>query len=322
MLAIKNINHDKTKGTSRLEFEISGDDIDYIITNTLKRTIQTDVPIYAFTEIIFNKNTSVFHNNFLKNQIKNIPVWGIKNKIDYYVKNTKTVKIEEENDEMDDNIDSSFEKVIDPTSLEQLTMYVNYENKSKDIVCVTTDHAKFYFSQKEIPNPYPIGIQIVKLQPGQLINFSAITSIGIEKETSLFSPVSICVYDELDIEKHIYKFILESRGQLEEQRILKVAYLNLVKKLNNIFKQIPDENNDIGSIEIYDEDHTVGNLLSHGLNKAGHKAAYKMPHPLEKRVVIDYELKSGQFKNVIKKVIEDFIVIYTKIDKLIEKNII
>jgi hypothetical protein len=45
-----------------------------------------------------------------------------------------------------------------------------------------------------------------------------------------------------------------------------------------------------------------------------------MPHPLEKRVIISYKLKSGKFKEILKEVIENFIDTFEKIDKEIEKS--
>jgi len=80
MVNLKNISQDKTSGSSRLEFDLSGPEINHVIVNTLRRTILTDIPIYAFTDFKFNKNESVFHNNFLKNKIKNMTVWCINNK--------------------------------------------------------------------------------------------------------------------------------------------------------------------------------------------------------------------------------------------------
>ena len=321
MVNIKNVSYDKTNGSSRLEFDLSGPEINHVIVNTLRRVILSDVPQYAFTDFKFNKNNSIFHNNFLKNQIKNMPVWGIENKLDFYEKEIKNLDAIEEQEEMDDNVELSFDKKVDSTSLSQLTMYVDYENKKTDIVSVTTDDAKFYFSQKQINNPYDKPIQLVKLQPNQKINFSVVSSIGIEKESAIFSPVSICVYEQKAEDD--YKFILESRGQCTEKRILNVAYLNLEKKLNNILKQIPDNNEMEGEIQINNEDHTIGNLLSNGLqnNKNVQFAGYHMPHPLETRVIISYKLKSGKFKEILKNIIEDFIGIFEKIDKLITSKV-
>jgi DNA-directed RNA polymerase subunit L len=325
MLSIKTVSQDKSQGFTRLEFEIGGKEIDYVIVNTIRRMILTEVPIYAFTEFTFNKNNSVFHNNFIKNQIKNLPVWGIENKIVFYEKiKSSTNEIIDEIEDLEDNVDLSVDKKVDSTSLEQLTMYVDYHNKSKDVFTVTTDHAKFYFAQKQIHNPYKTPIQLVKLQSDQFINFSVVTSIGIEKDNSIYSPVSICVYEQKDDNK--FTFVVESKGQLTEKVILHRAILNLNKKLEDILKQVSDStiNSELtGQIEIKNEDHTVGNLLTHGLQH--HKnvsfAGYHLPHPLEKRVVIEYKLVSGKFKEILKDVVNEYIELFNKIDKMIDKNI-
>jgi len=320
MTSIKNIKYDNTKGSTRLDFNISGDNINYIVINTLRRIILSEIPIYAFTHFSFNKNTSVFHNNFIKNQIKNIPVWGINNKIEYYEKN-KIVDndVIDEIEDLEDNVDLSTDKKINSTSLEQLTMYVEYENKSNEIFTVTTNHAKFYFSQKQIDNPYNIPIQLVKLQPYQAINFSVVTSVDIENNSSLFSPVSICVYDE--IKNNEFNFSIESRGQITEKIIIHVAVLNLIKKLKNFVSQITDNGEMIGEIRINNEDHTLGNLITHYLQN--HKniqfAGYNMPHPLEKLVIISYKLKSGKFKDILESIIKDIIELFNDIDKKINK---
>lgn len=327
MSSIKNVKQDKSKGFSRLEFTLSGKDVNYVIVNTMRRMVLSEVPVYAFTEFTFNKNNSVFHNNFLKNQIKNMPVWGIENKLEFYDVNSKVKHEEaEEIEDLEDNVELNVEKKVNSNSLEQLTMYVDYENKSNDIYTVTTDDAKFYFAQKQIANPYTVPVQLVKLQPKQVINFSAVTSVGIEKENAIYSPVSICVYEQKSDNE--FDFVLESRGQMSEKRILKVALTNLVKKLEDIVAQVPDdsgksETTNEGELEINNEDHTVGNILTHGLQN--HKnvtfAGYHMPHPLEKRVVVSYKLKSGKIKETIKQVVKDFIEVYNDIDKKLDKSV-
>ena len=323
MLTLKNVLHDKTKGYSRLEFDITGKEVNYVIMNTLRRIVLSDIPIYAYSEFIFNKNNSIFHNNFIKNQIKNLPVWGIDNKIEFYEKlKVSNNEVNNEIEDLEDNVELSVDKKINSTSLEQLTMYVDYNNKSNDIITVTTEHAKFYFAQKQISNPYPIPIQLVKLQPQQNINFTAVTSIGIEKENAIYSPVSICVYEEK--KENEFRFIIESKGQITEKVILHRAIINLNKNIKSILNQFIDnlDNTKLsGQIEIKNEDHTIGNLITHGLQN--HKnvtfASYHLPHPLEKRVIIEYKLKSGKFKDVLKDVINEYIELYNKLDKLIEK---
>ena len=323
MLTLKNVLYDKTKGFSRLEFDITGEEVNYVIMNTLRRIVLSDISIYAYSEFIFNKNNSIFHNNFIKNQIKNLPVWGIDNKIEFYEKlKVYNNEVNNEIEDLEDNVDLSVDKKINSTSLEQLTMYVDYNNKSNDIITVTTEHAKFYFAQKQISNPYPTPIQLVKLQPEQNINFTAVTSIGIEKENAIYSPVSICVYEEK--KENEFRFIIESKGQITEKVILHRAIINLNKNIESILNQFIDnlDNTKLsGQIEIKNEDHTIGNLITHGLQN--HKnvtfASYHLPHPLEKRVIIEYKLKSGKFKDVLKEVINEYIELYNKLDKLIEK---
>ena len=313
-------NRETEKGSTRLEINISGSKIDCVVVNTLRRMVLSEVPVYAFTNFTFNKNTSVFHNNFIKNQIMNMPVWGIKNKIEYYEeKNVESYVVDNNNDEIEDNVDLSVDKNVDTTSLEQLTMYVDYENKTNDIISVTTNDVKFYFAQKNIDNPYNHPIQIVKLQPKQSINFSVVTSVGIEKISSIFSPVSICCYSEKAPDD--YNFILESRGQLEEKQILHIAIINLKKKLENIIKQISNNNEPLGELIIINEDHTVGNLLTHYLqsDKQVLFAGYNMPHPLEKRVIINYKLKSGNIKEILSNKIDEIIELYTYLDEQFKK---
>jgi len=326
MLTIKNVLHDKTKGFSRLEFDIMGKEVNNVLVNTLRRIILSEIPIYAYTEFIFDKNHSVFHNNFIKNQIKNLPVWGIDNKIEFYEKvKVSNNEITNEIEDLEDNVELGINKKINSTSLEQLTMYIDYNNKSNNIFTVTTEHAKFYFAQKQISNPYPTPIQLVKLQPEQNINFTVVTSIGIENDNAIFSPVSICVYEEK--KENEFRFIIESKGQIIEKVILYRAIINLNKKLESILNQFienVDDNTELsGQLEIKNEDHTIGNLITYRLQN--HKnitfASYHLPHPLEKRVIIEYKLKSGKFKDVFKDVIDEYIELYNNLDKLIEKTI-
>jgi DNA-directed RNA polymerase subunit L len=323
MVKISNVSYEKGKGSSRLEFDINGSEIDNAIMSTIRRTIYTDIPIFAWTNFNFTTNTSIFHNNFIKNQIKNMPVWGIENKINFYEKDIveKSNINEEENDYLEDNVELTVDKTVDSTSFDQITMYVEYDNKSNDYISVTTDMVKFYYG-KQIDNPYPIPIQIVKLQPKQKIDFSVVSSIGIEKMSTIYTPVAICVCYQKDKEENTFTCKIESRGQISEKRILEVAFLNIVKKLKSILVQIQDNEYNEGEIQINNEDHTIGNLLSSGLQK--HKqiqfAGYNMPHPLEKRVVINYKLKSGKIKEILKEVIDDLINIFNNINKLIETN--
>lgn len=315
-------------GNSCLTFKISGLNIDYIIVNTLRRTIFSDVPIYAFNTFNFEKNNSIFHNNYLKLRLQHMPVWSIKNNIDFIVpdKIKNTMEKIDENDEDDvgeiesnDNLNSS--------SLNQLTMYINYKNKSNDIFSVTTAHAKFYYDQKQLANPYKNDCLIVKLQPGQEIAMSTITNLGTEKQDTIYTPVSIVTYKQINDNE--FDFTLESRGQITEKRILQVALINIERNLKNFLKIFIEDlskgidvSEEEGLIIVNNEDHTLGNLISRGMQKHSkvNFAGYNLPHPLANKVHFHYKLeKDGNIKKIMEDVVEYYLELFGSIGKLIDK---
>lgn len=320
---VKVIDKQTQVGNSRLEFKISGDNINYIVINTIRRVILSDIPIYAFNEFKFDKNNSVFHNNYLKLRLRNMPIWNIDNTIDYFENDKKDDIIKETIEEYEeDDVELDVDKTLKSSTLKQLTMYVNYKNKTENIVTVTTDDAKFYYDQKQMPSPYNVPIPLVKLQPKQEIIFSAITNIGTENMDAMYSAVCVAAYKQKTDNE--FDFFLESRGQITEQRILQVALINIEKKLNNFIKLINektfDDNELEGIIVVNNEDHTMGNLISRGLQMHSNIdfAGYNLPHPLAKKVHLHYKLNKGN----IKKIIQDVVDYYVKLFGEIKKNII
>lgn len=323
------INKNEEIGNSNLDFKISGSNIDYIVVNTLRRTIFSDIPIYAFNIFKFEKNNSIFHNNYLKLRFQHMPVWSINNNFDYVdnQKNNNTLdKINEEDD--DDNVGKVEDNNnLNSSSLNQLTMYVNYKNKTNEIFSVTTSHAKFYYDEKQISCPYKNDCLLVKLQPGQEISFSAVTVLGTEKKDTIFSAVSIVAYKQKN--ENEFDFTLESKGQLTESRIIQVALINIERNLRNFLnvfledlKKNIDDNLEEGLIIVNNEDHTLGNLISRGmqLHSKVKFAGYSLPHPLANKVHFHYHLeKDGDIKKIIKEVVEYYSGIFNNISKLIDK---
>ena len=325
---IKLILNDTEKGNTRLEFKISGNNINYVIMNTIRRSILSYIPIYAFTSFNFEKNTSIYNNNYIKLRLNNLPIWGIENKltfIDNEIKNNE-IKEKEEDSDSEEEIDLNSDTDVNASSLKQMTMYINYKNKTNNNITVTTNDANFYFAESQIENPYNVAIQIVKLQPNQEISFSSITSIGCEQNNgSIFSPVSVCAYKE--IKSNEFDFFIESRGQLTEINIISIAIDNIIKRINNFILLMKETNVDDmseGVIELKNEDHTLGNLISKGLQE--HKdisfGGYRMIHPCSKKIEISYNKKEGSKKNIvgiIKEVTDEYIDLFNDIKKLISK---
>jgi len=321
-VTIKKKSWDKSFLNSRLEFNISGSNINEVYLNSIRRTVFSNVPIYVFKNIKINKNTSVFNNNYMKLRISNLPVIGIKNNEEFFEEEKEIDEDEEEyfeNKLIDqDNFDFSIEENVNISSLNQLTMYVEYKNESNNIVTVTTDDAKFYLAQKSIPSPYKTKIPIIDLQPSQEILFTAVTKLGVENKSGIYSPVSVNFYKHNKTKG--FDYIIESKGQLSETRIIEVAIKNINKQLEDLLKKIPDGKGMEDKLLIPNADHTIGNLLADGLQK--HSAVtfggYNMPHPLANKIIINYKLKSGNIKNILKDIINYYINLNLKVMKTIK----
>lgn len=319
----KELSYDKTPFNSRLELNLNGVDIDHIIANTIRRVILSDIPMYIYNKFDFTENTSIFNNNYIKLRIRNIPVIGIQSDIPFY--KSPENDIEEDNYienimNMDDiNLKNEYE--LNQTNLKQLTMYLDYTNKTNNIVTVGTDDCKFYYKEKEIGSPYKTNIPIIKLQEGQVIKFSAITELGTESMDALYSPVSVLYFTRNNDDN--YNFYIESRGQIEEYDIIKFGIQNILKHLDKLKNDISDkELSDVkeGVIELEDYDHTMGNLLSQGLRK--HKSVifggYNMPHLLDNLIKIHFKIKESNIKNILIQVIDYYHQVFTKIFSLLK----
>lgn len=315
---------DKELGFSRLELNLKGKDINHIVVNSLKRIIQTDIPIYAFNEFNITSNTSIFNNNYIKDHIKNIPIWGIENKIDEFIK-----KEEEEEEYFDENIgivnddiDLDVEKNMDLSALNQLNMYINFINSEKEIKTVTTDSAEFHYKENLIKSPYKNPVQIIKLQPGQEIKLTAKAILGKEEISGIFSSTNVCYFKENN--DNDYDFILESRGQISEKRIMTLAIKLLIKKLKKFNESLPKNNGMEGKIIVENEDHTLGNLISYYMQKHNsvHFFGYNTPHPLKKEINFHYKLNSGNLNSIVKEVVVECEKIFESIyDLFISKKI-
>lgn len=317
MISIDKISWNKEIMNSRLEFDITG--INHNILNTFRRIMLTNIPIYSFNTITISENTSIFNNNYMKLRISNMPVFGIHSDEPIFTKiiPVKVKEVEIEQDITDDSLDA-----VNSSSLKQLTMYIDYINNTTEIVTVGTDDCKFYFAEKQIPSPYNINIPIIKLQPTQKIKLSAITQLGIEETSSIFSPVSIFAYKQHTDNK--YTVMLESRGQLNEKVLLEYTYINIKLILDNFIKLIPDRDDIMGKILINDADHTLGNIIAEGLQN--HKkvkfGGSNSPHLLDKKIMIHYELyEKGNIKDIMVEIIDEYKLLFESIHNIIKIKI-
>lgn len=321
-------NYDSELEHSRLEIKISGKNIDNTIINSIRRAVYKYVPIYAFTNFNIKKNNTLFNNDQLKLQISNIPVWKIVNNHEIFIPVEKKDEEEVLEDtgietklENDDNVDLETETSLVQSTLNQLTMYVDVVNEGKENIIITTNNAKFYFGEKNIESPYKTEIPIIELLPSQSLTFSVVSELNTRyhSDDAIFSPVSVCYFEEVKGNEFI--FIIESKGQISEQRIIEVAIKNIINKLESINKLIQEkEFSDDNVLYFVNEDHTIGNLLAEGLKQSDKIdfASYCMPHYLDSKIKLEYKIKE-KFK--IKKVFDEVIINYISIfQQIIKKN--
>ena len=150
---------------------------------------------------------------------------------------------------------------------------------------------------------------------------SAQADLGTEEISGIFSAVSACYFQENKDDD--YNFILESRGQISEKRILQIALTQLNKKLQKFNQNLPKNKGMEGQIIVDNEDHTLGNIISHGmqLHPSVKFCGYNTPHPLKKQIEFHYKLESGNLNNIIKDVIIYYESIFDNLKELIDSKI-
>ena len=76
-----------------------------------------------------------------------------------------------------------------------------------------------------------------------------------------------------------------------------------------------------GQIVLKNIEHTLGNLLSSGLQIHPNIdfAGYNMPHPLDNKILIHFKLNKGDIKSAIIDVIKYYKELFQKLDENIQK---
>jgi DNA-directed RNA polymerase subunit L len=296
---------DKPKTDSRLELQFNGSDINHVIMNSLRRTILLNLPNYAFDpkNIQIETNTSGYNNDMLRLRISNMP----------------TINIEPSDDTL--KLVNDLENNKNISSDKTLSMVVEFENKTTEIIPVTTKHAKFFINNNVAPE-YPIDFLLVKLKPNQKIKLVATTNLDIPKKNDIYTSVAICTYEYEDESNIIFK--LESRGSLNEYEIIKRSSKILIDKLETTLDKLLKmnfANKQNGSIILEKETFTLANLITNGLQN--HKniefAGYKIDHLLIEEAEIKYATDGKDIRDILKDTISKQIKIYEKIISQLKK---
>ena len=291
---------------NHMHIQMEGDKLNHTIINVLRRTLLEDVPSLAFDKeyISIEKNTSVYNNDFMRNRIENMPIVNMSNG--------------ELNFDEYDNL--KYKHINNSDEEPKLSIFCKKKNETSNILNVTTDDITFYDGNTKIDNIYKNRILIVKLKPGEEIEFSAKSKLGLGKSNAIYSSVGICCYEILNDNKFILKF--ETSGQYSNRYLLKNVCKIILHRLDVIKDKMKDlkfnDDSNSGKFIIDNEDHTLGSLIAYGLQD--HKnieiAGFMLDNLLLKNLEISYLTNSGK---PINSIVIDVIDIYIKKFNLINK---
>ncbi|AYV79845.1 MAG: putative DNA-dependent RNA polymerase subunit Rpb3/Rpb11 [Faunusvirus sp.] len=319
------IYNDKHITDTRLELQFKGKHVNYILLNTLRRTILQLVPIYAFDKryITISKNSSVFNNDEMKDRLSNFPVINIENSVsnldhvDRLEKQVYDDLIEHETppeepivvmtaDNLAATVDEDAITAIDPTkiaSITELNMRVDRVNNTDAVLNVTTRDCQFFLNGKLIDNIYPDDILVIQLKPSEYFSSVCIAKLGIALKSDIWTPTSICVHEEINMNEYIFK--LEACSQLDEFELIRracaITNRKIAKIKNIIVNKKYDSSEHKGKIILTSETHTIGNIFTDVLQNHPNIlfAGYKQDHQLIAEIQIDYRTNGGKSINVI-----------------------
>jgi len=331
--------------TSYCKLQFTGNDINHVIINTLRRVILTLIPIYGFDtdNINITTNTSIFNNDQLRLRLSSLPIFFNKElnknykelkKLNYdNVLNPENTINEFSDLEYCANVGTAeIEKVIYEKEkhiniVNNLTITINLKNTSTTNimnVMSNTPGVKYYFAKEQISHIYTNPLLLLQLQPLQEISLTMISNLNNALFNALYRCCTHCHYEEID--NNTYNFEVYSRRQITEKDIIIRACKILIIKINNSKNIIinnfnnyikkNDEDNYLqkGIITIEGEQYTLGNLFSRYMQDHDeiNFAGYKVGHPNVSQVIIKYDCKSNIIK-VIDDVCIKIINIYNNI---------
>lgn len=248
---------------SQLVLGFTGKSVSPSLVNTFRRLSYLYIPTYAFNRgaIEIEKNSSIYNNDYMKLRLSQLTIPKVKNSI---------IVVPEKYWKDVDYADPTREKL--PQDKKVLEMYINEKNDSKDIMNVTTDHAKVFENGQENKNKFKniSPILLIKLRPGEEFSCHAVGVLGLAKRDDIWAAAGNAYFENLDEkDNNNYKFIIESQGQMDEYEILYKSCLIFKKKMENLKYIINDKYNTAEikgqhalNIVIDNEDHTIGSILN------------------------------------------------------------
>ena len=290
---------------------IQGYNIDYSIINAIRRTIMMSIPVYSFhrsnIQIDSEKSYHMYNNDLLYNQIETLPIFDIPNYFDLedpqtYLPTEIMKRIfgtfVQDSTEPEDTTQGQNEDTKEDTKkkLLNIELTISIKNTAETSKFVSTHDAILKINGK-VSNSYqnrkPISIMVLK--PREELHLKAQANLGISKMSAIYEATTNAIHRELSPTK--YELEYETLEQLNKDVIYTKALTILIKKLEALKRFIKQtyaekEKTEKVEIQLYGEDHTLGNLLATILQKCEFivRAGYVMPHPFVDQVNIVYQL--------------------------------
>ena len=321
-----NVKVTKIKTENKNEFKaiLEGNSVDFSVANAIRRTVLLYIPVYGFHRdnitVQLDKTDYMYNNDMLYNLIETLPIFDIPNDFDLidpnrYMPESITKKLF---GTFTPNLQENDSTTKDKKPL-NIVLSLSVTNTSNTYKFVSTHDATLKINDK-VTNSYknrdPISILVLK--PGESVSFNAIANLGIKH--AIYEATTIATSIELAYNK--YQIQYETLGQLDKNTIFSVACIILSKKLTHLSDFIANKYEGMQEfpetieIELYGEEHTLGNLIATALQKCEHiaRAGYYTPHLFNEHIIIRYVLANKK-KNPIKV----FIDTLTYLTKLIKK---
>jgi DNA-directed RNA polymerase subunit L len=293
---------------SHLVLGISGKSINLSIVGTLRRVVASMVPTYAFSDklIKIDNNTSIFNNDEMRLRLSQLPILNIDSGISSLSSNYWK------------DLDYSLEDLPKhPKDKHVIEFFVDVSNETNHIKNVTTNDLKVLVDGKPVQmysKKYPILLIKQKRmevydetksggeKKRKIEKFTAYgkSMLSIGKHHIRWSPVNRIFAtsdeeDKDDDDPHKFQMYVESGGQFDEYVILTKGCDAIISRLDELKVELGTKYADYTkssggklSIEIEEEDHTMGNLINYALQSHPNviKSGYTEANRLENKIDI------------------------------------
>lgn len=318
--------------TSYCKLNFSGSHVNNVILSTLRRVLMSLIPSFQFNpdNIVITKNTSIYDNDKMRCRLANFPIYIGKRifKTMEVINDIDTLQFASEL-EYKANLGSAeisiveqkrFEKDID----DNLMISINVVNTGDNVLSVMTDNpgVKFYYKKMEIPHIYDVPLLILKLRKDQefVCNMTADLDIGLFN--GIYQPISNCAIKEND--ENDYDLYYSSKRQISERDLLIRACHIIRNKVvlsgrvmtENIRAGGPEIMHD-GEIDIEGEQHTIGNLLSHYMQKDADFCGYAVGHPNINKCTFKY-ISKMPIDKVLGNAVKAIVGVFDEIEDIIK----